>query len=360
MKLRLPAALLWAALGAGGADVAVQPIAGDFGEPRIVVRAPEDPSYQHLGWPKMAQAANGDLVLCYVAAKTHREGGAPACSVSSDQGRTFSPPRILLETAKSSDTGHTWNLALGRTPRNDLLLVAMVGDKPRTTSRPLAWRSRDHGRTWTPNGVQGLPQRAFGTFGRLFQVPGKGLALAGYAYMDEGKWQPGVWLAYSQDDGASWGQPETVSMDVRNEPAFLFTAGTIIGLVREEDPEPKTYRLFHSRDRGNTWTSGPVGFGNGSRLPSPFIAADARNPRRLLALESDRRARHIVLWAAEAGVYEWKKLGVAATFPVVERSDYSYPWMVHLDRRDWFLVFYCGLFDGPNHIWGMRITVPER
>jgi hypothetical protein len=344
--------------GASIPAVEIQPIPGDFGPPRVVVPAPENVNYQHLGWPKMVRAANGDLVVCYVAGRKHTEGGSPACSVSRDRGKTFSKPHIVLETPKNPDIGHTWNVALGRVARKDLLLLAMVGDKERKTSRPMAWRSKDHGRSWVASSTRGLPARAFGVFGNLFSVPGRGIAVAGYSYMNAGKWMPGVWIAYSSDNGESWDIPGPVSMEVRNEPSFLYTANMLIGLVREEDPEPKTYRLFHSPDLGKTWNSAPVGFGNGRRLPSPFVTADAKDPARLYALESDRAARHIVLWTARAGLFEWSRVGKVAGFPSVPGSDYGYPWMVQLNRTDWFLVFYCGANDGPNHIWGMRIKLP--
>ncbi|MFT6618768.1 MAG: hypothetical protein ACJASX_001662 [Limisphaerales bacterium] len=33
--------------------------------------------------------------------------------------------------------------------------------------------------------------------------------------------------------------------------------------------------------------------------------------------------------------------------------------MTHLDGNDWFLVYYGGEKDGPNSIYGMKLTVPR-
>src|SRR3954470_23570011 len=72
-------------------------LAGDFGEPRVIVAAPADPAIAHLAWPKAVRLRDGGLVVAYVAGRFHgtHGGGCPAVSVSTDGGKTFSPPYVL-------------------------------------------------------------------------------------------------------------------------------------------------------------------------------------------------------------------------------------------------------------------------
>ena len=77
---------------------------GAAGDPRAVVRETkvisDQPQYYH-GWPTLARRRNGHLLLCYSGG---REGhvcpfGRVEMMQSADEGRTWSWPRVLLDSA---------------------------------------------------------------------------------------------------------------------------------------------------------------------------------------------------------------------------------------------------------------------
>ena len=66
-------------------------------EVRIAVAPPANPRFQHLAWPKAVRTAQGTIVLGYLAGTHHGDESCPAVSVSTDDGKTFSPPNVLRE-----------------------------------------------------------------------------------------------------------------------------------------------------------------------------------------------------------------------------------------------------------------------
>src|SRR5687768_14079020 len=90
-------------------------LAGDFGEPALIVAAPADPRFAHLAWPKVVRTRDGILVTAYVAGRfhgTHGEG-CPAVSFSTDGGKTFSAPNVLKEYGAKDRYTACGNVALG-------------------------------------------------------------------------------------------------------------------------------------------------------------------------------------------------------------------------------------------------------
>jgi hypothetical protein len=102
------------------------PVAGDYGQPRVVVSAPADARYAHLAWPKVVRTREGTLVLAYVAGRAHTVGGCPAVSCSRDGGRMFNPPRVLREFSNRADYAHCGNVALGLAGDGSVVLLAMA------------------------------------------------------------------------------------------------------------------------------------------------------------------------------------------------------------------------------------------
>ena len=337
------------------------PKAGDYGAPRVVVPAPRDPRYAHLAWPKIVKAPDGTLVLAYIAARKHGGEGCPSVSISTDAGDTFTAPRTLMEFGRGAKYHHSGNLALGVAPDGAVVLLTMAfsGDKCNSI---FGWRSQDFGRTWEPVDTSALADNKTGSvFGHVFAVPGKGLAVAGHYRLPKGS---GIWLAYSSDHGRTWGPPQTVTEDEFFEPCFVFAAGRLIGLVREN--KARAYHQFVSDDLGRTWRfSSRAVAGAAAGHPSPFLAVDPTGPSRLYCLQSQRTKRgEMVLWSADAKQLAWQKHGLVASCPGCQ--DYSYPWMTHLEGDKWFVVFYAGKRDGANSIYGMALDVrapssaPER
>ena len=344
-----------------------KPVGGDYGQPRLLIAAPENPRFSHLAWPKVCQTKDGTLVVAFVAARAHTLDGCPAVSVSTDGGTSFTRPHILKEFDSSQDYAHCGNVALGAAEDGSVVVLAMAftGD---TRNTVFGWRSTDSGNTWQPVDTSALADDKTGSvFGRIFPVPGKGLVALGH-YRPPSEPSTGIWMSVSQDHGRTWGPPRLVVPGRYYEPAAVFAAGRFIALLRNGRREFRwRYDQAVSDNPGERWqiTAGAIAVAPESRcsLPSPFIAVSGRDPTRLYALQSERgtvgdsRGR-IYLCTADAKTLKWKCQGLVVSIPKAATglSDWSYPWMTSLDGDKWFLVFYAGRVSGRNSIWA--VTIP--
>ncbi len=345
------------------------PLGGDFGEPRVVVAAPENPRYAHLSWPKVVCCNDGTLVLAYSAGRYHGGGGegCPAVSLSTDRGQTFSRPRILKEITKAGTCDNCGNLALGLASDDAVILLAMAyrGNEANTI---YGWRSPDSGKTWGSIDVSALDDNKTGSvFGHVFPVPGKGLAVCGHYRAGSQPLSEGIWIAFSQDDGRTWGSSQVITQKKLFEPAVVFSEGRFVGLFRQSGNTPFYWQAL-SDDLGRHWrlSHWPEMRSADYSLPSPFIAISPKHARQLYALESQRHVRgnlpgNIYHWKADSRQLDWKRSGLVVRFPesLGHRDDFTYPWMTPLDDETWFLVFYCGKKSGANSIYGMTLC-PDR
>ncbi|WP_068131562.1 sialidase family protein [Roseimaritima ulvae] len=328
----------------------------DFGPPRVIVPAPDQSRYQHLSWPKVIAASDGTIVTAFIAGRKHVNGdGCPAVSLSRDGGESFSSPRILKHFDSSMRYQHGANLALGKATDGALVLMVMAFTDD-LRNNIYGWRSEDHGATWARTDTSALGQNRTGSvFGHVFSVPGKGLAVCGHFRKPKGD---GVWIAYSKDHGKSWGPPHVITTRKFFEPAFVFASGRLLGLVRENSAH--AYHQYISDDLGESWRFHPKVIQGDAAVvhPSPFVVVDPANPGRLLVLQSERSdKREIYLWQADVDTLRWRRRGLLVAQPDAE--DFGYPWMTHLGGNDWFVVYYGGEKDGPNSIYGMKITIPS-
>lgn len=342
------------------------PAGGDYGEPRLLVPAPDDPSMAHLSWPKIVATADGVLVLAYSAGKGHNIGGSgPAVSRSTDGGASFSPPRLLRrfpdDDPRYRDCG---NLALGVAGDGAVVLLAMAysGNEQNTI---LGWRSADHGNTWMPVDTSALAENKTGSvYGHVLQIPSVGLVVFGH-YRQPSVPAAGIWMSISSDHGRSWESPRVVTDQAYFEPAFTFTQGRFVGLLRlANDGQARRYDEAVSDDLGKTWRIRPsiiaIAEGLPGRQPSPFITASPTQPSKLYALQSIRGTRddsrgRVYLWTADAKQLDWQREGLVVSIPAAAENlaDWSYPWMTPLGDRKWLLVFYAGTSRGSNAIYGM-------
>jgi len=350
-------------------------LAGEFGEPRVIIPAPEDEAHRHLSWPKVQRTPDGTLVAAYLAGNYHGShgGNCPAISISTDEGQTFSPPNILKRYRRGLEYTSAGNVALGLAEDGALVLLSMAfkGGEANTID---GWRSEDSGRTWQPTDVSTLDRNQTGSvFGNVVQVPDKGLAVFGHYRPPATEKSGGVWMAFSEDEGRSWGSPRTISETGMRlvEPAFTFTEGRFIGLVRGK-LNGGYYVQMTSDDQGETWETDPRGlvsdYDGKVDLPAPYITYDPQNPSRVYSLVSERYRidpkdlyGRIVLYEADANDLEWKRIGDVARFPVElgDRRDITYAWMTHLGDNRWYVVFYCGEVRGPSDIYGLTMEIPS-
>src|SRR5690606_11707671 len=150
----------------------------DFGEPKLIVAAPQDPSHAHLSRPKIVTAKDGTLVMAYIAGRfhgTHGEG-SPAVSISKDGGETFTPPHVLKKYTAKSEYTSAGNVALGLAEDGAIVLLSMAysGDQANTID---GWRSADSGRTWEASDTSKLANSKTGSvYGNVLTLPENELA----------------------------------------------------------------------------------------------------------------------------------------------------------------------------------------
>ena len=344
----LPACLLGFAWTASGT-------AAEIGKQRIVVPAPENERFAHLSWPKIVTAPDGTLVTAYIAGRKHVNGdGCPAVSVSTDNGKTFSKPKILRKFDSTKRYQHGANLALGVADDGAIVLMVMAFTNDERNSI-FGWRSVDSGTTWETTDTSSLADCTTGSvFGHVFPVPGKGLAVCGHFRKPRGS---GIWIAYSQDHGKSWGDPQTITDKAWFEPTFLYSQERLIGLIRENAAH--AYHQYVSDDLGKNWTAKEKALHGAPRAnhPAPFLVEDPAKPGQLYALQSERGEKNrIHLWKATASALDWEHVSQIVEVP--KDRDFSYPWMTPLGNGKWFLVYYSGEKDGPNSIWGLELSLP--
>ena len=166
-------------------------------------------------------------------------------------------------------------------------------------------------------------------FGQIFAVPGKGLAVTGHYRAGSQPHTTGIWLAYSADDGRTWGQPQRILEQHLVEPSILFAQDRFIGLIRN-GRDASYYWQLAGDAAGQSWqlTRSNVASDNANdyRFPSPCLLADPEQPRRLYALESNRHAHgtnlpgRVALWTAELPKLEWQRLGTLIRWPETARA----------------------------------------
>lgn len=349
-------------------------LAGDFGEPRVIVPASADPALAHHSWPKVVRAKDGTLVVAFIAGRFHgfHGEGCPTVAFSTNGGTTFSAPNVLKRFTATSEYTSAGNVALGLADDGAVVLLAMAY-RANTANTVDDWRSTDAGRTWTAADVSTLDRNQTGSvFGGIPAVPGKGLTAFGHFRQGSLPQTQGLWLAWSADGGKAWGKPRAFSLQGLFEPSFVFSEGRFVGLVRTKETGGYYVQLA-SNDFGQTWQTterglvsdhaGPVG------LPSPCLVTDPAHPGRLYALVSERHGEkapggllgRVVLWTAQAKELKWRPLGEVVRFPraLGQRRDITYAWMTPLGGEEWFAVFYCGLVHGAADIYGLKLRLPE-
>lgn len=219
------------------------------------------------------------------------------------------------------DSGNT---ALGIADDGAIILLAMAyrGNEQNTI---IGWRSEDDGRTWERVNTDNLADNKTGSiFGEVFSVPGKGLVVFGH-YRPPSNPPYGIYMSTSIDGGKTRGPPQTLVSSPEmntfyNEPAFTFSEGRFVGLIRSNrQPEHRRYDMAVSDDLGKTWKITPSDINIPRELsggqPSPFIAVSDTDPKKLYAIQSIRGVKdntrgRLYLWTANVHELKWTNKGM--------------------------------------------------
>lgn len=213
------------------------------------------------------RGTNGDFVqlkdgsILYVYTQNGISG-----KISSDVGKTWSDPFIVVPALKEPARGNICHPSLLRLPDGHLLLSYIYSTHPTTPyyGHNYYRRSADEGKTWTdPFLMTPQPGYAIVHNDRISLLPsGRILAMAEYKAYYPSEQDHSGYVAmsfFSDDNGTSWqASKNTVDMhpmEVQEADAVALKDGRILLFARTYSGHPvKAY----SEDNGQTWSKGEV------------------------------------------------------------------------------------------------------
>lgn len=344
--------------------------APDGTKPRIAVGATDDPRYVHLAWPKAVRTADGTIVLGYQAGTLHGDGSSPAISISTDGGKTFTPPKILKEFGPGHEYTNSGNMAIG-VAHDGAVIVLSHGHRGNEANHIFGWRSTDSGRTWVAVDTSALgPNKTGSSTGTIVRLPGGRLMVTGHYRGGSAPYTLGIWQSVSEDDGLTWGEPQMVNNLNAGEPVLVRAGDRLLVFIRGRGPGAVRQFISTSDDWGRTWRtdlSNIAPINEHTRgLAHPFAMVDPLDPARILAVTFERPLPGAAqLWRADAvdrkgQNLEFRHERTLLELPKIEgdpNTDFGYAWLVPMEGRNALMFYYHGQSRGENAIWVLETTI---
>lgn len=232
-----------------------EPVSITVDPPRRIVTDAGNGGYQ--AFPDICRLKNGDLFCVFYAGYTHislpnaqyPNGGAIAAIVSKDEGKTWSPPRIILNTPEDERDPSVMSL-----PDGTLLCNYFTYGKDQDIEVRLI-RSRDGGQTWSSPEII-LPGYATST--PIRRLRSGRLVMPVYT-VDGGGKRAYAGVCLSDDGGKHWSNPHAIGLKagkiIDETDIYERKDGTLLAVCRE------VMVASESKDRGETWSEvTPLGF----------------------------------------------------------------------------------------------------
>lgn len=331
---------------------------------RIAVEPPANKRFEHLAWPKAVRTADGTIVLGFLAGTHHGNESCPAVSISTDGGKTFSPPDVLREFGPGKDYTNSGNLALGVAHDGSVLLLAHGHTV--NTNHIFGWRSRDRGRTWQTVDTSALgPNKTGSSTGTIVQLPGRKLMVTGHYRTGSQPFTTGIWRSISEDDGQTWGEPAMVNNLNAGEPVLVRQKDQLLVFIRGRGPASARQFVSVSDDWGQTWRTDLLNLGpiakHTTSLAHPFAMVNPHNPAEILAVTFERPAPGSAhLWRGDAKSLTFKHDRSIVELPKLEgdkNTDFGYAWLLPLEDRRALVFYYHGMSRGPCPIWVVETRI---
>lgn len=330
------------------------------GQPvRIAVAPTGNPRFAHLAWPKAVRTADGTIVLGYQIGTHHGDGSCPAVSISTDEGRTFSPPQVLREFGPGMEYTNSGNMAIGLA-HDGAVIILSHGHRGNEANHIFGWRSTDSGRTWTPIDTSALgPNKTGSATGTIVQLPGRRLMAVGH-YRLGSKPQPlGIWQSVSDDDGLTWGEPKMVTNVNSGEPVIVRHGNRLLVFIRGRGPASARQFIAVSDDFGQTWRTELSDLtargAHSTVITHPFALVNPHDPAGLLAATIERPLPSVAtLWRGDPQTLAFAPERTLLTLPQIPddpNTDFGYPWLLHLGGDRWLMFYYHGRGRGECPIW---------
>jgi sialidase-1 len=220
----------------------------------------------HEGFPDLAQAANGDLVVTYQESDSH--GGGPVSTIvvrrSTDEGRTWSDRAVVAQLTDRQRDGWLNCSRLVRLRDGALLLtVDCIPQNPPPgahhfwcDNRAVVWlfRSEDNGRTWVGPRKTSV---AGGIVPSIRELSDGALLIGITSFEEDNNWRQYQVVYRSTDQGRTWTGPTVVAKHPQRQPNegdFVeLPTGEVLCYMRDDEPGMKNGLKAISRDGGRTW-----------------------------------------------------------------------------------------------------------
>jgi len=226
-------------------------------------------------FPGLTRAANGDLLVSFCTRFDCLPGGEAYLLRSSDNGRTWSPPTLILRSKKPDGCV---NLSVGLTTLRDGTVlypccdVRMTQKWDQHDADLVILHSPDHGRTWSaPKPIPVGVKEPF-AYGRIIELKNGDVLCPIWGKRDAVEmWSSG--LARSRDGGRTWGEYVAIAYDPQAVPIYCGSAdeshcagfnettlqelpdGRVLAVLRQQGVAEGRRELYRSisTDRGKTW-----------------------------------------------------------------------------------------------------------
>lgn len=232
-----------------------EPVSITVDPPRRIVTDAGNGGYQ--AFPDICRLKNGDLFCVFYAGYTHislpnaqhPNGGAIAAIISKDEGKTWSVPRLILNTPEDER-----DPSISCLPDGTLLCNYFTYGKDQDIETCLI-RSKDGGQTWSAPEVI-LPGYATST--PIRRLRSGRLVMPVYTVDGSGK-RAYAAVCLSDDNGRHWSNPHAIGLKagkiIDETDVYERKDGTLLAVCRE------VMVGSESKDRGETWGEVfPLGF----------------------------------------------------------------------------------------------------
>ncbi len=336
------------------------------GDPvRIAVAPAEGFRFAHLAWPKAVRLSDGTIVLGYQAGSHHGDNSSPAISISTDNGRTFTPPNILKEFGPGQEYTNSGNMAIG-VAHDGAVIVLSHGHRKNEANHIFGWRSSDKGRSWAPVDTSALgPNKTGSSTGSIVRLPGRSLMVVGHYRGGSKPYETGIWQSVSEDDGRTWGEPAMINNLNAGEPVLVRHDERLLVFIRGRGPGAVRQFISISDNWGKTWRTElsnivPVS-PHTKGLAHPFAMVNPHNPNELLAITFERPLPGSAqLWRGDPQTLAFRHDRTLVELPKIEGSpntDFGYAWLVPLEGRRALMFYYHGQSRGECPIWVLETEI---
>lgn len=208
-------------------------------------------------FPTAERLKNGDIVVVYYDSPDHvSPEGRVSMVRSSDQGRTWSAPKVVVDGPRDERDPN-----VAETARGTLLVSFFESDASRspTSQGVFVMRSSDGGQTWSLPALVATTLKGAATSAKIVQLEDGDLLIP--IYGGRGGSQDAIAVVVrSSDDGRTWSPESEATIAAAPGVSFVEPAvaslggGRLLAMIRTEGRERNAFESY-SLDGGRTWSA---------------------------------------------------------------------------------------------------------